>query len=235
MGTLSMGTPNRDTSNGDTSNGDAPNQDAPNQDTLNGDTPAGALTRAEAAAWIAAQADEAARVQQAVGAMAPLLADIALRMAGVLRGGGQVFFFGNGGSAADAQHWAAELSGRFYQVRPSLPAVALTTNASQLTALANDFGFDEVFARPLAGMARPGDMAVGISTSGRSANVVRGLEAARARGAVTVGFTGPGGGAMAACCDYLVSIPATDVARIQEGHELCGHVVCAVVERVLFG
>lgn len=195
----------------------------------------GTLTHERAAAWIAEQAEESARVQQAVRAMAPLLADIALRMADVLRGGGQVFFFGNGGSAADAQHWAAELSGRFYKDRRSLPAVALTTNASQLTAVANDYGFDEVFARPLLGVARPGDMAVGISTSGRSPNVVKALAVARERGVVTVGFTGAGGGAMADCCDYLVRIPATDVARIQEGHALCGHVICAVVEEALFG
>lgn len=195
----------------------------------------GTLTHERAAAWIAEQAEESARVQQAVRAMAPLLADIALRMADVLRGGGQVFFFGNGGSAADAQHWAAELSGRFYKDRRSLPAVALTTNASQLTAVANDYGFDEVFARPLLGVARPGDMAVGISTSGRSPNVVKALAVARERGVVTVGFTGVGGGAMADCCDYLVRIPATDVARIQEGHALCGHVICAVVEEALFG
>lgn len=193
------------------------------------------LTRDDAAAWIALQADEAARVQQAVRAMAPLLADVALRMADVLRGGGQVYFFGNGGSAADAQHWAAELSGRFYRDRASLPAIALSTNASQVTAIANDFGYDQVFAMPLSGMARAGDMAVGISTSGRSANVLRALETARTLGVVTAGFTGRDGGPMAEHCDYLVRIPSDDVARIQEGHELCGHVICAVVERALFG
>jgi D-sedoheptulose 7-phosphate isomerase len=192
------------------------------------------LTYETTIAWVEEQVDEAGRVQQAVRTMAPLLTELAHRMADVLSAGGQVFLFGNGGSAADAQHWAAELSGRFYRSRASLPAVALSTNTSQITAIANDYGYDEVFARPLAGMGRPGDMAVGISTSGRSANVVKALEAGRATGLVTVGFTGPSGGTMAACCDYLVSIPSADVARIQEGHELCGHVVCAIVERLLF-
>lgn len=185
--------------------------------------------------WIEAQLDAARRVQDAVAAMAPQLLDLAERMAEVFRQGGRVYFFGNGGSAADAQHWAAELAGRFYQNRPSLPALALTTNPSLVTALANDFGYDDVFARPLAGWAGPQDMAVGLSTSGRSANVLRGLETARARGAATVGFTGGDGGGMPDRCDVLIRIPSDDVARIQEGHALCGHLVCALVEQLLFG
>ncbi len=193
------------------------------------------LTETDVVRWIGAQVDEARRVQEAVRDMAPQLAAVATRMAQVFRDGGQVFFFGNGGSAADAQHWAAELSGRFYQERPSLPALALTTNSSQITALANDYGYEEVFAHPLASIATPADLAVGISTSGRSANVLRGLEVARERGAVTVGFTGASGGDMVACCDYLIRILSDDVARIQEGHALCGHLVCAAVERLLFG
>ena len=104
-----------------------------------------------------------------------------------------------------------------------------------LTKLANDYGYDEVFARPLSGILQSGDMVVGISTSGRSPNVVRGLEAARERGAVTVGFTGASGGDMTDPCEYLIRIPSNDVARIQEGHGLCGHLVCAAVERMLFG
>lgn len=193
------------------------------------------ITEVDVVGWIGAQVDDARRVQEAVREMAPQLVAVARRMVQVFQAGGQVFFFGNGGSAADAQHWAAELSGRFYQDRPSLPAFALTTNSSQITALANDFGYNEVFARPLAGIATPADLAVGISTSGRSANVLRGLEVAREQGAVTVGFTGASGGDMAACCDYLICILSDDVARIQEGHALCGHLVCAVVERLLFG
>ena len=146
-----------------------------------------------------------------------------------------MYFFGNGGSAADAQHWAAELSGRFYHDRPSLPAFALTANSSQVTAIGNDYGFEEIFARPLSGMIQSGDVAVGISTSGNSTNVVRGLEVAREKRALTVGFTGRQGGHMTVLCDYLIAIPSEDTPRIQEGQELCGHVLCALVERLLFG
>lgn len=203
---------------------------------------AGSSDREALRAWLDGQADEAARVQVAVRGMTPLLVEVGLEMAEALRAGGQVFFFGNGGSAADAQHWAAELSGRFYYDRPPLAAHALTANASQVTAIGNDYGFEEVFARPLRGMARPGDVAVGISTSGRSANVLRGLEAARERGARTLGFAGsdpgwspgPASGPMAALCDRLVVVPSADVARVQEGHELAAHLIFAVVERALF-
>ena len=193
------------------------------------------LIEADMVTWIKAQAEEAHRVQEAVWGMAAQLATLAQRMADVFRAGGQVFFFGNGGSAANAQHWAAELSGRFYLDRPSLPAIALTANTSQITALANDYGYEEIFARQLANVASSVDMAVGLSTSGRSANVLRGLETAQQRGTVTVGFTGASGADIATCCDFLVHIPSEDVARIQEGHALCGHLVCAAVERLLFG
>ncbi len=148
---------------------------------------------------------------------------------------GEPTFFENGGSAADAQHRAAELLGRFYIDRPSLPAFALTGNSSQVTAIGNDYGFDEVFARPLSGMIQPGDIAVGISTSGDSPNVVRGLEVAQNNGALTVGFTGKDGGLMVSICDVLIAIPSNDTPRIQEGHELCGHVLCALVERMMSG
>ncbi len=193
------------------------------------------MTPDEVTAWIERQIDESIAVQQAVRAMAPQLGSIALKIAGVLDGGGRVFIFGNGGSAADAQHWAAELSGRFYLSRPSLPVFALGTNISQVTAVANDYGFEEVFARPLAGMAKPGDVAIAISTSGRSRNIIRALETGRATGLYNVGFTGASGAEMAPFCDDLIRIPTADVARIQEGHELCGHVICAVIERTLFG
>lgn len=184
--------------------------------------------------WLTAQLDEAAQVQQAIRAMQPLLLEVAGRLADAFEQGQQAFFFGNGGSAADAQHWAAELSGRFYYDRPGLPAHALSTNASQVTAIGNDYGYDQVFSRPLAGMGQPGDVAVGISTSGNSANVVRALQTARAQGLVTVGFTGRTGGQMAPLCDYLIRLPSDDVARIQEGHECCAHLICGVVERLLF-
>ncbi len=186
------------------------------------------------AEWAAAQVEASIRVHEATRAMTPLLVQVAERMAGVFRAGGRVYFFGNGGSAADAQHWAAELSGRFYLDRPGLPAFALTTNSSEITAIGNDFGYEWTFARPLAGMARAGDMAVGISTSGNSPNVVKALEAARERDVVTVGFTGEGGGKMAPLCDLLVRAPSAETPRIQECHELCGHVVCGLVERLLF-
>jgi D-sedoheptulose 7-phosphate isomerase len=185
--------------------------------------------------WIEDQLLEARRVQEAVLEMRETLLEIALRMVSVFRDGGRVYFFGNGGSAADAQHWAAELSGRFYLNRPALPAIALTTNSSQITAIGNDFGYEWVFARPLAGLLSPRDMVVGISTSGSSQNVIRAFEVARSLGAVTVGFTGARGSALSTWCDYLVVIPSRDVARIQEGHELCGHLICAIVERELFG
>jgi D-sedoheptulose 7-phosphate isomerase len=152
-----------------------------------------------------------------------------------LRRGGRVYFFGNGGSAADAQHWAAELSGRFYVDRPALPAFALGMNASEVTAIGNDYGFDDVFARPLSGIAGPDDVAVGISTSGNSENVVRALEVARAVGALAVGFTGSGGGRMAAASDVLVAVPSDATPRVQEAHEVLGHTLCALVERLMFG
>ena len=185
--------------------------------------------------WIHAQIDDSVRVQEAVREMTPLILRVGLHMADALGAGRQAFFFGNGGSAADAQHWAAELSGRFYMERRSLPATALSTNTSQVTAIANDYGFEEVFARPLASLGQPGDFAIGISTSGRSPSVVRALQVAHRNGLVTVGFTSGDGADLAADCDYMLAIPSTDVARIQEGHELCAHLLCAVVERKLFG
>ena len=192
-------------------------------------TPSTALTD-----WLHAQCDEAAAVQEAVRSQVPLLHDVATRMAEVLSGGGQVFFCGNGGSAADSQHWAAELSGRFYADRPPLAAHALTTNTSQVTAIANDYGYEEIFARPLRGMGRPGDMLVGISTSGTSRNVLRAFEVAQAQGVVCVGFCGRNADAMGPLCAHVVSIPSGDVARVQEGHELAAHLVFAAVERMLF-
>lgn len=192
------------------------------------------IDRSETKDRVEAQLREALRVHQELLSTAPHLQEVAQRMADVFRRGGKVFFFGNGGSAADAQHWAAELSGRMYLERDALPAAALTTNASQVTAIANDYGFDAVFARALEALGSSRDMAVGISTSGRSENVVRGLERAHEIGMVTLGFTGREGGAVAGHCDYVVSIPSDDVARIQEGHELCAHVICSTVERLLF-
>jgi phosphoheptose isomerase len=149
---------------------------------------------------------------------------------GALRAGGQVLVFGNGGSAADAQHFAAELVGRFEAARRGWPAVALTTDASVVSALANDFGFDAVFARQIAALGRAGDVAVGISTSGASPNVVKGLEAARARGLRTIALTGNDGGAAGRLAEVHVNVPATVTARVQEAHTTVLHLLCAMVD-----
>ncbi|HEY0383958.1 MAG TPA: SIS domain-containing protein [Candidatus Elarobacter sp.] len=148
--------------------------------------------------------------------------------------GGRIYWFGNGGSAADAQHLAAEFSGRYRRERPSLPSEALSTNSSAVTAIGNDYGYDFVFARQLEGSARPGDVAVGLTTSGNSKNVVLGLEAARARGAVTIAFTGNGGGGAARAADLVLLGPDGYAALIQEVHITMGHIVCDLVEQALF-
>lgn len=152
-----------------------------------------------------------------------------------LRAGKKVIFFGNGGSAADAQHLECELAGRFYLDRRPLPAVALTVNSSSLTAIGNDYGFEQVFARQLEGIAHPGDVAVGLSTSGNSPNVVLALQKARSLGLVIVGFTGRGGGRMRELCDVWLPIDSEETPRIQEGHILAGHIACEMVEREMFG
>lgn len=148
-----------------------------------------------------------------------------------LAGGGKIMLFGNGGSAADAQHLATELVVRYRVNRRALPALALTTDTSLLTACSNDFSYDEVFSRQVEALARPGDVALGISTSGNSPNVLRAFEAARAAGAVAAGFAGRDGGAMVAACDPLVVVPSTVTARIQEMHILLGHALCDLLEQ----
>ena len=189
----------------------------------------------EYAPWLESQVDESVAVHEAVRDQLPVVLEVAATVVEAFRADRRVFFFGNGGSAADAQHWAAELSGRFYQDRPPLPAVALTTNASAVTAIANDDGYDEVFVRQLAGQAEGGDVAVGISTSGNSTNVVRALRYGQENALVTVGVTSEGKGGMDPFYEHRIDIPSPDVARIQEGHLLCGHLLCAAVERELFG
>ncbi|PID93988.1 MAG: phosphoheptose isomerase [Bacteroidetes bacterium] len=151
-----------------------------------------------------------------------------------LKADGKVLFCGNGGSAGDAQHLAAELSGRFYYDRPPLFAEALHVNTSYLTAVANDYAYDEIYARSVQGKGRKGDVLVGISTSGNSKNVIRALEEARSRGMITVGLTGEGGGKMAPYCDYLLDVPSTSTPRIQEAHILVGHILCELVEAAMF-
>ena len=151
-----------------------------------------------------------------------------------LRTGGKLLFAGNGGSAADAQHWAGELVSRFYYDRPGLPAIALTTDTSTLTAIGNDYGYDYTFARQVEALGRPGDVLVLISTSGNSPNVVRAAEAARARGIAIVGFTGQAGGKLAPMSDICFRIPSNETPRIQEGHEFIGHLLCALIEAEMF-
>lgn len=144
--------------------------------------------------------------------------------------GHKILFCGNGGSAADAQHLAAELVGRFVKERRSLPAIALTTDTSILTAVANDYDYDQVFARQVDGLGQAGDVLVGISTSGNSKNVVKAVEMAKKRGLKTVAFTGQGGGQLGQLCDATVAVPAKTTARIQEMHILVGHIICELVE-----
>lgn len=179
--------------------------------------------------------EESIRVKQALLSQAGLLQELARIWVESLRRGNKIIFFGNGGSAADAQHLECELAGRFYLDRRPLPAVSLTVNSSSLTAIGNDFGYEQVFARQLEGIARPGDVAVGLSTSGNSANVLRALEAARSLGLITVGFTGRGGGRMRPLCQHCLLVDSEETPRIQEGHILAGHIVCELVERELFG
>src|ERR1700712_1331965 len=150
------------------------------------------------------------------------------------KSGNRVYFVGNGGSAADAQHLAAEFSGRFYTDRLALPAEALHCNTSYLTAVANDYSYDEVYARLIRGIAHPGDVLVGLSTSGNSGNILKAFEVAREKKVITVGFTGETGGNMKPLCDFLFNVPSTDTPRIQESHILLGHIVCELVEKEFF-
>ncbi|MBI2264044.1 MAG: D-sedoheptulose 7-phosphate isomerase [Armatimonadetes bacterium] len=155
-------------------------------------------------------------------------------MAGeTLRAGGKLIFLGNGGSAADAQHLAAELAGRFQLERNPLPAIALTTNTSILTAVGNDYGFDQVFSRQLEAVGRAGDLVVAISTSGNSPNILEAALMARKKGLLIVGMTGDSGGKLASHVDLLVSVPSANTARIQEAHITIGHILCELVEESL--
>lgn len=159
----------------------------------------------------------------------------AAALTATLRAGGKMLIAGNGGSAADAQHIAGEIVGRFLFDRAPLAAIALTTDSSILTAVANDYGFDHVYERQVRGLGRPGDLFLGISTSGHSGSILRACAAARAMGLVTVGLTGAGGGAMAACCDILVRVPSERTFMIQQVHITIGHILCLMAEADLFG
>lgn len=181
---------------------------------------------------------ESIAVKQALLADAAFLhriSEVARQMTDTFRRDGKVLFCGNGGSAADAQHIAAELSGRFYTDRRPLFAEALHVNSSYLTAVANDYGYDQVFSRMVEAAGRRGDMLVAISTSGNSPGILLAAEKARTIGMTVVALTGAGGGKLAGMCDLLLNVPSTDTPRIQEAHILIGHICCAIVEQELFG
>jgi D-sedoheptulose 7-phosphate isomerase len=178
---------------------------------------------------------EHARVLAAThDAAAAEIAAAAALMIEALRGGAKILTFGNGGSAADAQHLAAELAGRFDRERPALPALALTANSSDLTAIGNDYGFEHVFARLIEAHGRPGDVAIALSTSGNSENVLRAVDVARARGLRSIGLIGKGGGKLAARVDVAISVPSDVTARVQEAHATIGHLLCDLVDQALF-
>ena len=160
--------------------------------------------------------------------------DAAMMCVESLKNGGKIHFCGNGGSAADAQHLAAELSGRFYYDRPPLNAEALHVNTSYLTAVANDYSFEMVYARILEASAKKGDVLMAISTSGNSANILKAIEKAKEIGVKTIGMTGDTGGKMKGCCDILLNVPSQCTPRIQESHIMIGHIICEIIEATLF-
>jgi D-sedoheptulose 7-phosphate isomerase len=179
------------------------------------------------------QLEESARVKQSFSVeLIERIGQFAEKSAAALRGGGKIVFFGNGGSAADALHLAAELVVRLRSDRPGLAALALTANPSVLTAAGNDYGFERIFSRQIESLVAPQDLLVALSTSGASPNIVRGIEAGRARGAYLVALTGETGGALAGKVDLLLNVPSQDPQRIQEAHITIGHIVCALTERL---
>ncbi len=169
------------------------------------------------------------------GVMAPILEEVIQIITNTFQNGGAVYFCGNGGSAADAQHLAAEFSGRFYKDRKALPSEALHCNTSYLTAVANDYSYDVIYSRLIEGIARKGDVLIGLSTSGNSGNIVKAFEMANSMGVITIGMTGAGGGKMKAISNYLIEVPSNTTPRIQESHILIGHIICELVEKNIFG
>jgi D-sedoheptulose 7-phosphate isomerase len=179
------------------------------------------------------QLEESARVKQSSSdELISRIAQFAEKSAAALRAGGKIVFYGNGGSAADALHLAAELVVKLRDERRGLAALALTTNPSVLTAAANDYGFEQMFARQIESLVAAQDVLVALSTSGNSANIIRGAEAGRTRGAYVVGFTGETGGALAAKVDLLLNVPSRDPQRIQESHITIGHIACGLIEQL---
>ena len=169
------------------------------------------------------------------GVMAPILEEVIQIITNTFQNGGAVYFCGNGGSAADAQHLAAEFSGRFYKDRKALPSEALHCNTSYLTAVANDYSYDVIYSRLIEGIARKGDVLIGLSTSGNSGNILKAFEMANSMGVITIGMTGAGGGKMKAISKYLIEVPSNTTPRIQESHILIGHIICELVEKNIFG
>jgi D-sedoheptulose 7-phosphate isomerase len=179
------------------------------------------------------QLEESARVKQSFsGELIGRIAQFAEKSADALRGGGRLVFFGNGGSAADAQHLAAELVVRLRTDRPGLAALALTTNPSVLTAAGNDYGFERIFSRQIESLVAKQDILVALSTSGNSPNIIRGVEAGRARGAYLVAFTGETGGQLASKVALLLNVPSQDAQRVQECHITMGHIACSLIEQL---
>jgi len=182
------------------------------------------------------QLEESARVKQSFpGELIGRIAQFAEKSAATLRGGGKIVFFGNGGSAADALHLAAELVVRLRTERPGLAALALTTNPSVLTAAGNDYGFERIFSRQIESLVSKRDVLVALSTSGSSPNVIRGVEAGRARGAYLVAFTGETGGQLSGKVDLLLNVPSNDAQRVQECHITIGHIACSLIEQLAQG
>ena len=168
-------------------------------------------------------------------AMIKTVADCVTAIVTAFKNGNKVLFCGNGGSAADAQHLAAEFSGRFYLDRDALPAEALHCNTSYMTAVANDYSYDVIYSRLVKGIGIKGDVLIGLSTSGNSKNIVAAFEVAKEKEMITIGFTGETGGILKSLSDYLLNVPSTDTPRIQESHILLGHIICELVEAQYFG
>ena len=188
----------------------------------------------EAEALVSAAIRDSIQVKDTVlGTMVPLITRVADIISKSIASGGKLILFGNGGSAGDAQHIAAELLGRFEQERRAFPAIALTTNSSTLTAIGNDYGYDHIFSRQVEGLANTGDVVIGISTSGNSPNVVSAIRMAQKKGAITVGMTGEKGGLLASECAHCLKVPSSTTARIQESHIMIGHLLCLIIERNL--
>ncbi len=189
----------------------------------------------ELQAVISQRIEDSIAVKQGLLRHTEICAEVAEMLIQVFRRGNKVLLFGNGGSAGDAQHIAAEFVGRFYLDRPALPAQALTVNSSSITAIGNDYSYDQIFSRQIEAFGQVGDVAIGISTSGNSQNVIEALRAAKRKDMITIGMTGEGGGKLKAEVDYCICVPSCDTPRIQEAHILVAHVLSELVEKTLFG